>query len=122
MLIGELAEQVGVSPRSLRHYEKAGLLSPERDGSGYRRYDERAAVRAANIRDLLDVGLTLDGIRGYAADGCLDAPLDEGPRCAAELDTAHHRLAAVEERLARLQRVRDRLARHTAEVARSVAP
>ena len=36
--VGELAERVGLATHVLRHWEDVGLLSPVRDGSGYRRY------------------------------------------------------------------------------------
>ena len=36
MLIGELAERAGTSPRTLRYYEEHGLVRPRRDVNGYR--------------------------------------------------------------------------------------
>ncbi|MNR68005.1 HTH-type transcriptional regulator HmrR [compost metagenome] len=38
MKIGELSRLTGVSIRSLRHYEKRGLISPLRLPNGYREY------------------------------------------------------------------------------------
>lgn len=46
MRIGELAERIGVSPRSLRYYEQQGLLSPSRAANGYREYDQLALIRS----------------------------------------------------------------------------
>ena len=38
--VGELAEQTGVSVRTLHYYDEIGLLSPsQRTGSGHRLYD-----------------------------------------------------------------------------------
>ena len=38
--VGELAEQTGVSVRTLHYYDEIGLLSPsERTGSGHRLHD-----------------------------------------------------------------------------------
>lgn len=113
MQIGELAEHVGASPRSLRHYEQQGLLSPVRSDNGYRVYGDAEIARAENVKDLLDVGLTTADIREYLAEGCLDRPLSEVPRCAAELQTLHRRLSTLDELIARLERSRDRLAQHT---------
>ena len=109
MSIGELGEHLGTSPRSLRHYEDKGLLSPSRGHNGYRVYDQAAIVRAGNIRDLLAVGLTTEDVRQYLEEGCLDRPLSEGPRCTAELATTQHRLQSLDELIDRLQQVRHRL-------------
>lgn len=87
MQIGELARRAGVSTRALRYYEQVGLLAPARAANGYREYDELDLIHARNIRDLLAIGLTTEDIRGYLEKGCLDRPLEETPRCAAELTT-----------------------------------
>lgn len=119
MSIGELGKHLGTSTRSLRHYEDKGLLAPVRAHNGYRLYDQAAIVRAGNIRDLLGVGLTVEDVREYLDQGCLDRPLAVSPRCAAELDTARHRLEKLDELISRLQRTRHRLAEHRNELERS---
>lgn len=41
MKIGELAERVGVNPKTIRYYESIGVLpEPVRTASGYRDYDD----------------------------------------------------------------------------------
>ena len=57
MRIGEFARQAGVSPRSLRHYEEAGLLVPERTSAGYRDYRPEDLDVVARIRPILATGL-----------------------------------------------------------------
>ncbi|MZD04473.1 MerR family DNA-binding protein [Streptomyces sp. SID5785] len=65
MRIGELAVQSGVSAKTIRFYEQAGLLpEPPRTPSGYRDYPADAATRLAFIRDAQHAGLTLAEIRG----------------------------------------------------------
>lgn len=113
MQIGELAEHLGVSSRSLRHYEQQGLLAPARGSNGYRVYDDVDIVRASNISDLMATGLTTADVRQYLDEGCLDRPLAAGVRCAAELPTLHRRLTNLDELIGRLQRTRDHLAAHT---------
>jgi DNA-binding transcriptional MerR regulator len=60
--IGEVAEQVGVTPRTIRYYEERGLLDREdRPKGAHRTYDEADVVRLRELirlRDLL--GLTLE--------------------------------------------------------------
>jgi DNA-binding transcriptional MerR regulator len=57
MLIGELSSQTGVPARMLRYYEDQGLLSPARDASGYRCYQDSDVGKVRQIRGLLDSGL-----------------------------------------------------------------
>lgn len=65
MQIGELAERAGVSHRTIHYYERLGLLRPvEREGAGYRYYDETAVRRLEKIATLKRLGLSLDEIAG----------------------------------------------------------
>ncbi|GAB3568091.1 MerR family transcriptional regulator [Amycolatopsis endophytica] len=57
MRIGELARRTGVSERSLRYYEKQGLLSADRTGGGQREYPEAAVDRVIRIQELFAAGL-----------------------------------------------------------------
>ncbi|MFI6407624.1 MerR family transcriptional regulator [Streptomyces sp. NPDC050548] len=107
MRIGELAQATGTSPRALRHYEQAGLISSERASNGYRGYDERAVVRVRNIRYLLAAGLTLDDVRVFLP--CLDGEVATAPPSDKGLRVASERLAVLNERIAAQTEARDRL-------------
>ena len=63
--IGEFARQAGVSPRSLRHYEEAGLLVPARTSAGYRDYSPKDLDAVARIRPILATGLGVAAARRY---------------------------------------------------------
>ncbi|GGJ80190.1 MerR family transcriptional regulator [Streptomyces camponoticapitis] len=64
LTIGELASYAGVTVRAVRHYHAKGLLpEPERDHSGYRRYDAGAVVELVRIRTLADAGVPLARVR-----------------------------------------------------------
>ena len=115
MRIGELADLTGVSARSLRYYEQQGLLAPQRADNGYRTYDRGDAVRVANIKRLLEAGLTLDDVRPALQKGCLDVPLRQSPFCDEQLAVAADRLATLDNRIAALQQLRGRLAQHIDE-------
>ncbi|KSV92770.1 transcriptional regulator [Sinorhizobium sp. GL28] len=63
MQIGELSERAGVSHRTIHYYERLGLVTPaEREGTGYRYYDEVAVKRLEKIAALKRLGLSLDEV------------------------------------------------------------
>jgi DNA-binding transcriptional MerR regulator len=62
MLIGELSRRTGVATHQLRYYEAQGLLEPGRGANGYRDYAEDAVLTVAQIRKLLDAGLSTQNI------------------------------------------------------------
>ncbi|GIH94765.1 MerR family transcriptional regulator [Planobispora siamensis] len=108
MWIGELSRRTGVSTRLLRYYEEQGLLHPERDGNGYRRYRPEAVERVGRIRELLAAGLPTETIRGFlpcaengpGPSGCagyidmLDSHRSRLARDIAELQRRHEALSA----------------------------
>jgi DNA-binding transcriptional MerR regulator len=56
--------------RAVRHYHAKGLLpEPERDHSGYRRYDAAAVVELVKIRTLADAGVPLSRVRELLTAG-----------------------------------------------------
>jgi len=60
LTISQLASYAGVTVRAVRHYHAKGLLpEPERDHSGYRRYDAHAVVELIKIRTLAEAGVPL---------------------------------------------------------------
>lgn len=61
--IQEVARAAGTTSRTLRHYDRVGILAPSRIGSnGYRYYDERALVRLQRVLLLRELGLGLTAI------------------------------------------------------------
>ncbi|MDT3443022.1 MULTISPECIES: MerR family transcriptional regulator [unclassified Pseudofrankia] len=70
LTISQLASYAGVTVRAVRHYHVKGLLpEPERDRSGYRRYDARAVVELIKIRTLAEAGVPLARVRELLAAG-----------------------------------------------------
>lgn len=57
MQVGELARRTATTPRALRYYEAIGLLTPERQENGYRRYCEADVARVRHIQLLYRSGL-----------------------------------------------------------------
>jgi DNA-binding transcriptional MerR regulator len=52
--IGKAAKGTGWSARMLRYVEQAGLVVPQRTGSGYRRYGLTELNRLRSLRELLE--------------------------------------------------------------------
>ncbi len=64
MQIGEAAERVGLSIRTIRHYEDAGLVVPSaRSEGGFRLYTEPDLDRLRVIKRMKPLGFTLEEMR-----------------------------------------------------------
>lgn len=109
MRIGELAARSGLTTKTLRFYEQAGVLpQPKRRHSGYRDYDEAALGRLRFIRAGQAAGLTLAELRGIIV-----IREDTGPPCEhvttlldlhlADLDTRIRELTAMLKEVCRLR-------------------
>jgi len=115
--IGELAEQAGLTVRTLHHYDAIGLLRPSaRSAAGYRLYGAAEVARLYHILALRQLGFPLEEIAA-----CLDAQAGDGRGPAAGAADAGHdavdasglvarQLARVDEQLAAQRRLRARLA------------
>jgi MerR family transcriptional regulator, copper efflux regulator len=62
--IGDVAERVTLSLRTVRYYEEAGLLMPVgRTAGGFRLYDDDAIDRLLLIKKMKPLGFTLEEMR-----------------------------------------------------------
>jgi DNA-binding transcriptional MerR regulator len=62
--IGDVAERVNLSLRTVRYYEESGLLMPTgRTVGGFRLYDNDAIDRLLLIKKMKPLGFTLDEMR-----------------------------------------------------------
>ncbi|NKQ57763.1 MerR family transcriptional regulator [Amycolatopsis sp. K13G38] len=100
--IGQLARYVGVSTKTIRVYHDKGLLAePNRDASGYRRYEASHAIELIKIRTLAEAGVPLARIRdlGSATDEEIRQALHQ---IDTDLSVRIRDLKATQERLRRL--------------------
>ncbi|MDX1510603.1 MAG: heavy metal-responsive transcriptional regulator [Nitriliruptorales bacterium] len=106
LLIGELADAVGVNAKTIRYYEEIGLLPPpDRTASGYRVYGTEDVARLRFIRRAQQLDLRLDEI------GEILALRERGEApCGYVRDVAEQRLADLDERIAEMKAARDDLA------------
>lgn len=76
--VGELARRVGVSPETLRAWERRyGVLRPTRTPGGYRVYGAADAARAERMRTLIDAGWAASqAARSIAPAGLEDVGID----------------------------------------------
>ncbi len=93
--MGELAERFDLPTHVLRHWESMGLLAPERDAGGRRRYREGDAYRVAVIVSSKAAGMSLEQIRSL---------LDAGAAGRHQILTDH--LADLRGRMAEMERSR----------------
>jgi len=96
--VGELAQQAGVSVRTLHHYEEIGLLTPTRSAAGHRRYCESDVARLTEVVALRSLGLPLGEIRRCLHSG--EALAETLTRQLRELDLRVTRATALRDRLA----------------------
>ena len=94
MQIGEVAERIGLSLRTIRYYEEVGLVTPSaRSQGGFRLYTERDAGRLQLVKDMKPLGFSLDEMRDLL--GVLDQldGIDEASPSPAEQEALLERLA-----------------------------
>jgi MerR family transcriptional regulator, redox-sensitive transcriptional activator SoxR len=103
--IGAIAERAGVAPSALRFYEAQGLIWSTRNTGNQRRFERSMLRRIAFIRTAQRVGLTLDEIRA-ALDGL---PSNRTPNKADWERLSHLWRYRLDERIAELERLRDKL-------------
>ena len=109
--IGEMAQALGTTSKTLRFYEQVGLLGPpRRSEKGYRLYDQNLMKEARLVLGLRRLGLGIDALKEL----CSNAD-QRRSRLLAVMD---ERIRQMDESIAVLQGRRDDLAsRHEALLA-----
>ncbi|PYE18170.1 MerR family transcriptional regulator [Williamsia limnetica] len=63
--IAEVADMLGISAHTLRYYERAELITVERDSNGHRRYDAAAVRRLVFLTRLRLSGMPMRDLQHY---------------------------------------------------------
>lgn len=64
LTVGELADKINVSPRTIKHWEDKGIIEPDmRSEGGFRLYADVYVYLCSLILDLQNFGYTLDEIK-----------------------------------------------------------
>jgi len=109
--VKEVAERVGMPSRTVRYYDRIGLVrADERSSAGYRLYSAEETGRLEFVARAKRLGFSLDEIRGLmaAAEGGCGATVPELERL---LDQKVHQ---IDVRIAELSAFRDRLVEYRA--------
>lgn len=88
MQVAELAKRTGASARSIRHYDRAQLLSSRRLSNSYRVFEAAAVDEVRQLRSLLDAGLSLADITTIRP--CLEPDGSVQPCATARQVLRHH--------------------------------
>jgi MerR family transcriptional regulator, mercuric resistance operon regulatory protein len=102
---GDLARLVGISPDTLRLYERKGLLPcPPRSANGYRSYPPEVVDRIRLVRAALSIGFTIDELANILVmrDG-------EGVPCNHVRELAGAKLESLNRYVRQLEELRDQL-------------
>lgn len=102
--VGQVAELLGVTVRTLHHYDEIGLLTPSaRSRAGYRLYTDADLVRLQQVVVYRRLELPLDAIAKLLADGADPAAHLRRQRATvmSRLDELHELVAAIDRALER---------------------
>ncbi len=110
--VKEVAERVGLPSRTVRYYDRIGLVcADDRTAAGYRQYSDEDEGKLRFIRQAKALGLSLEEIRGLmgaAERGCCGEVLPELQRLLED------KVREIDARMAELAAFRERLVAYTA--------
>jgi len=105
LTIGEVARRAGIGIETVRFYERQGLIDdPPRTRSGYRQYSEDVISRLRFIKRAKGLGFSLKEIAEL-----LSLRLDPTTTCGDIKKRAEAKIAAIEEKILTLQRMKKAL-------------
>ena len=98
MNIGDVASRSGLPAKTIRYYEDIGLIAPDRDANGYRRFVESDLHKLAFLGRARALGFTIEDCRN------LLALWEDTSRASADVRAiAKGHLREIEEKIADLQ-------------------
>lgn len=110
--VKEVAERVGLPSRTVRYYDRIGLVTAdERSPAGYRLYSSEDEGKLRFVRQAKALGLSLEDIRGLIAAaerGCCGDVIPELER------VLEQKMAEIDARVAELIAFRERLVAYRA--------
>ena len=102
MTTGEVAKKMGVTVRTLQHYDREGLLSPSAVSEGGRRlYTDKDVIKLHQILSLKHLGFSLDDIRDRLIT--LDTPADVAQILSEQAAVVREKIASLTESLSKIE-------------------
>ena len=105
LTIGDLADRTGLAVSAIRFYETLGIVHPVRNGGGHRRYGTHDLRRLSFAMIAQKLGLPLARI----AASMKDLPIHKAPSKSDWARISKAMRADLNDRIARLERLRDNL-------------
>jgi DNA-binding transcriptional MerR regulator len=106
LTVGDIARACGVSPDTVRHYERKGAIpAASRRANRYRSYPRAAVVRVQVVRRALALGFTIDELARLFKQRAHGKPPCREVRALAE-----RKLAELDARIAEMSALRETLA------------
>jgi DNA-binding transcriptional MerR regulator len=103
--VSDVASEVGVSPDTIRFYEREGLIArPQRTSNGYRQFDIDVVRRVRFIKGAQSLGLRLAEIREL-----LEIQDRGACPCGHTRDLVNRRLEEIDAEITELRRLRSEL-------------
>lgn len=126
VLVGELARRCGVTSRTLRVYERRGLIAPaERGPNGYRLFDSSIEPTILIVGSLLSLGLSLKEVAEVFGDSRPIRQAQSSTEMRATMARAkvayERHIEAIDAERERLLRVREALTVRVNNCARELA-
>ncbi|MCE8514048.1 Cu(I)-responsive transcriptional regulator [Ruegeria pomeroyi] len=104
MNIGDVANRTGLPAKTIRYYEDIGLITPQRDLNGYRRFREQDLHKLTFLGRARALGFTIEDCR------TLLALYEDQSRASADVkQVARDHLARIETKITDLIAMRDTL-------------
>lgn len=105
MTVGEIAKKMGITVRTLQHYDKEGLLSPSAiSGGGRRLYSDTDVIKLYQILSLKHLGFSLDEIKNQITT--LDTPEAVAEVLANQADLVRTKIQQLSESLCEIEALR----------------
>jgi MerR family copper efflux transcriptional regulator len=105
MNIGDVAARTGLPPKTIRYYEEIGLVTPDRDANGYRRFDATHAHKLGFLAHARSLGFSIEDCR------TLLALWEDRSRASADVKAvAERHLAEIDRKMTELSDMRRTLA------------
>ncbi|MCP3779925.1 MerR family transcriptional regulator [Paenibacillus sp. MZ03-122A] len=110
LTISQVSERTGLTPYTIRYYEKIGVLQePNRRNGRTRIYTESEVSYIQCLIRLKKLGLSLEEITEFTHDGCILDKIQKGQEVANFTPALHIRIEILEKHLVELESKRQEL-------------